>query len=96
MFYSYEDLKFRYTGRWGIENQSANAICATACGSKIEFGFKGRDLVLHFNTNNNVEAYPHLYISIDGGARIEVTLQKVIRVDAITDGEDMLQHYCSY
>ena len=87
MFFSYEDEKFKFTGRWGKEQQWVSGICATACGSKIEFGFKGRDLVLHFNTNDNVETYPHLYISIDGGARIEVTLQKLIRVDALTDTE---------
>ncbi len=84
MFFSWENVNFRYTGRWGKEYQ---CICTTATGSKLELAFKGKELVLLFRTEDNFEPYPHLYISIDGGARIESCLQKSIFINARDDGE---------
>lgn len=77
MFYSYEDDKIRYTGRWGKEK---GKISATATGAYFEFAFSGEIVSLHFNMENQVEPYPHLWISMDGGARFETVLSPIIKI----------------
>ena len=87
MFFTYEDEKFKFTGRWGRENEWVKGICATACGSKIEFGFKGRDLVLHFNTNDNVEEWQYnLYSELLESGVIKETDKVLIVDDFLANG----------
>ena len=62
MFYGFDDEKFRYIGRWGKESETAQGISASACGSRIEFAFKGSELVMFFDISNNVHPHPHIYI----------------------------------
>ena len=86
MFFDCHHPLISYIGRWGQEKEYPDRLSATACGSKICFGFSGRELILFFDLTGNEETLPHLYISIDSGARIEATLQATIRVDAGADG----------
>ena len=90
-FINFEDPSIRYTGRFGkYTNWSGNYMAATACGATIEIAFKGRDCVLLFNTNNAAEPFAHLYISVDGGARVESVLSRFVRVSTNDDGEHHL------
>ena len=73
------DSLIRYTGRWNITNGIATT---TAAGNYFEFSFVGCCAVLCFDLTNNIAPFPHLYISVDNGANIEVTLDRFIRVSA--------------
>ena len=83
MFYKYDDSSVRLTGRWFGNEQEATA---TAAGSKIEFAFKGKMAVMHFNMEFSCQPYPHLWISVDNGARIEAPMDSYLRVNAPDDG----------
>ena len=74
----------RYSGRWGA---SGAAMAATACGSYFEIGFTGNLLTLSFDCTYSESPYPHLYISVDGGARIEAPLSPWLRVSAAGEGK---------
>ncbi len=71
--------KIGYTGRWNINESSATS---TANGSYFEFIYLGECAVLEFDTSYAREPFPHLYISVDGGADIEVSLDRFIRISA--------------
>ena len=75
MFFSYDDEKIRYTGRWGKEK---NMITTTACGAYFEFAFSGEMVSLHFDTENQILPLPHLWISVDGGAKYECPVSPVV------------------
>ena len=74
----------RYSGRWGAVGAS---MAATACGSYFEIGFTGNLLTLTFDTAMCEAPFPHLYISVDGGARIETPLAPWLRVSAAGEGK---------
>ncbi|MBE6614815.1 MAG: hypothetical protein E7631_05885 [Ruminococcaceae bacterium] len=69
----------RYTGRWCVSDTEA---VSTATGSYAEFAFSGDTAVIEFDINDCVTPYPHVYISIDEGAKVEVPLDKYIRITA--------------
>lgn len=71
--------KLRYTGRWNIEETAATS---TANGSYFEFIYSGECAVIEFDTSHNKIPFPHIYISVDGGANIEVSLDKFVRISA--------------
>lgn len=71
--------KIRFSERWNVgENR---AIC-TANGNTAEFVFKGSMAILEFDMEFCRNPYPHLYISVDNGAKIEVPIDKYIRIGA--------------
>lgn len=86
MFFDYDNANIRYYGRWGVESPWNPGMASTACGAKLEFAFSGTDAVLHFDTANNAHPYPHLYISVDGGAKTEAPLHAFLRVQAAESG----------
>lgn len=86
MFYDCNDANIRYYGRWGRSSANNPNMTCTACGSKLEFSFSGKEAILHFDTDTNVQPYPHLYVSVDGGPRIESPVYKFLRVAATNDG----------
>lgn len=89
MFYSCDDERIKYTGRWGDDGvfaKNKGRMATTACGAKIEFLYKGADALLHFDTYTNEEPFPHLYITVDGGARTETALSRYLRIRARTAG----------
>lgn len=87
MFFKFNDPKIRYIGRWATEGDWSNSISSTACGAKIEFAFTGTAALLHFDTENNVQPYPHLWITVDNGAKTEVPVYEFIRLEAASEGK---------
>jgi len=77
----------RYTGRWDITETEA---VSTANGNYLEFAFSGDTAVVEFGVEDCVTPYPHVYIAVDGGARIEVPLEKYIRI-AAEEGDHTVQ-----
>jgi len=75
--------KIRYTGRWNINETSATT---TANGNYFEFMYSGECAVIGFDTSYARVPFSHVYISVDGGANIEVSLDRFVRISA-EDGE---------
>ena len=73
------DKKIRYTGRWNVTEEFA---ASTANGNYFEFSYCGECAVLGFDTSYTRTPFPHIYISVDGGANIEVSLDRYIRISA--------------
>ena len=71
--------KIRYTGRWNINEASATS---TANGNYFEFAYSGECAVIGFDTSYARVPFPHIYISVDGGANIEVSLDRFVRISA--------------
>ena len=71
--------KIRYTGRWNVREDSA---VSTANGNYFEFMYSGECAVIGFDVSDLKVAFPHLYISVDNGAKIEVTVDRFIRISA--------------
>lgn len=88
MFIGVNDKSIRFTGRWDIGEKSA---VTTAPGGMIEIAYSGRAAVLHFNTDMNMHPYPHLWITVDDGAKIEVPVDHVLRIEAPTDGDHVIK-----
>lgn len=88
MFLDVKDESIRYTGRWHIKE---GAAITNAPGAMIEIAFTGEAAVLHFNTFMNMHPYPHLWISVDNGAKIEVAVDHAIRVEAPEWGEHVIK-----
>lgn len=77
MLIKHNDEAVRLTGRWNITQDSA---IATAPGSTIEFAFYGDMAVLNFDMTWSEHPYPHLWVIVDDGAKIEVPMDSYIRV----------------
>lgn len=73
----------RFVGRWIVSPDGAKT---TAPGAYFDLAFQGQELILHFETKWLLSPVPHLWISVDDGARIEVPLDRHLRVQANTDG----------
>ena len=71
--------KIRYTGRWNIGESTATS---TANGNYFEFMYKGECAVIGFDMTFLAAPFPHIYISVDNGANIEVTLDRFVRISA--------------
>jgi len=79
MIIKFNSDKIRYTGRWNINESSATS---TANGNYFEFLYSGECAVIGFDTSCLRTPFPHIYISVDGGANIEVSLDRFIRISA--------------
>ncbi len=88
MFIPMSDAAVRLTGRWFL---SETAATATACGAYFEAAFKGEYALLHFYIGDNTNPYPHLWISVDGGARIEAPVDRYLRIAARGEGPHAVQ-----
>ncbi len=86
-FYKSDDKSVRLTGRWGAYRGN---VAATANGAKIEIAFRGTMAILHFNMAENVGFVPHLWISVDGGAKVEASVQRFMRVECEEDAEHIV------
>jgi len=82
------DAAIRFTGRWEIGEKAATT---TAPGGMIEIAFKGTAAVLYFDMEMNMPPYPHVWISVDDGAKIEAALSHVLRVEAPDDGNHVIR-----
>lgn len=88
MFINVNDSCMRFTGRWHIGEESA---VTTAPGSMVEIAFSGTYAVLHFNLYLSTHPYLHMWISLDGGAKVEVPLDRVIRIEAPEEGNHIIK-----
>jgi lysophospholipase L1-like esterase len=64
---------------------------ATAPGSRFQLAFSGDSAVLHFDTEFLSSPPPHLWISLDGGAMIEVPVDRHLRIQAGEDGNHVAE-----
>ncbi len=87
-FFAFNDPHIRYVGRFAPYNRS---MTATATGSRFFFAFTGRTAMLQFDMELMQAPVPHLYIRVDGGARVEVPLDRYLRVHADTDGRHVVE-----
>ncbi len=88
MFYAAEDNRIKTYGRWGADG---DALTCTACGGKIEFRYTGEQAVLRFDTAFNAPPYPHIWLRVDGGARVEAALCDFLRVSAPGEGPHLVE-----
>lgn len=88
MFFKVNDPSIRFTGRWDITEDAATT---TAPGGMIEVAYEGTAAVLHFNLEMNMHPYPHIWISVDDGAKIEAALSHVLRAEAAGPGNHVIK-----
>ncbi len=88
MFIGIDSKSIRFTGRW---DTSGTTAITTAPGGMIEIAFNGKAAVLHFNMEFNMHPYPHLWICVDDGAKVEVPIDWVIRVEAPIEGKHIIK-----
>ncbi len=90
MFVHWSDPSVRLTGRWTFSGDPCKTECeytaTTAPGSYFEMAFMGEMALLHFELGLLESSRPHLWISVDGGANIEATLDHYIRICAEGEG----------
>lgn len=102
MFIPWYDAAVRLTGRWSHNTEnghdphvftqaSAKYTTTTAAGSYFELAFMGKSVVLQFDLGFLGQPFPHLWISVDGGARIEVPVDRYLRVAAPDDGAHVVK-----
>lgn len=88
MFFDISSSAVRFCGRWDTTGDRA---ITTAPGGMIEIAFSGEWAVMHFDIDMNMEPYPHLWISVDDGAKIEAPVSRVLRVEAKGEGEHYIK-----
>ena len=71
------DKKIKYTGRWNVKENIAES---TANGNYFDFSFKGDTAVIAFDTTRFDDPIPHIYISVDDGAKIASPVDKYVRI----------------
>lgn len=76
-FFGFQDHRIRYTGRWAAYE---NTMTATAPGARFSLRFTGEMALLVFGIHLLQDPAPHLYIRVDGGALVESTLERFIRI----------------
>ena len=85
---SYRHESVRLTGRWDVRD--SRYAETTTTGSYIEFAFEGRLATALFDIEQNATPLLHLWIQVDGGARVEAPIDRYMKVMAPTDGK----HIC--
>ena len=91
MEYHATDEKILYVGRWAHEDGRGSwnkdpKMTAACAGSRFYFAYRGKLCRMKFDTNLNQGPMPHLWVRVDDGARVEVPLDRYLRVDASDDG----------
>ncbi len=102
MFVRWNDPCVRLTGRWTrLIKESADChifvqppvahTTTTAPGSYFELAFKGESALLKFELGYLESHMPHLWIQVDGGASIEVPVDRYLRIAANGDGNHVVR-----
>lgn len=102
MFVHWYDPSVRLTGRWSrlakdgndprvFVQPSSAYTTTTAAGSYFELAFEGKTARLQFDLGYLGQPYPHLWISVDGGARIEVPVDRYLRIEAPETGKHVVK-----
>ena len=74
----------RLTGRWDTSKEGIAQT--TNSGSYIDLAFEGRMVTLLFDTYENATPALHLWVSVDGGASMEVPIDNYLKIKAAYDG----------
>ncbi len=82
-----QDASISYTGRFSLYE---GAMTATTSGAQIKIAFKGDTIRLLFDVKTNERTMPHLWLVLDGGAKVEVPLDAFLRLET-TPGEHILE-----
>lgn len=102
MFIHWYDKSIRLTGRWSrltekgcdsyrfVQSEAAYTT-TTAPGSYFELAFVGTMAVLNFDLGYLGQPFPHLWISVDDGAMIEVPVDRYLRVQAKGEGNHVVR-----
>lgn len=88
MFFDVKSEAVRFTGRWNVKD---TLVVTTAPGGMIECAFVGKVAVFHFDVTTNEHPYPHLWIRVDGGAKVEVPLERYLRIEAAGEGIHLVE-----
>ena len=102
MFVHWYDKSVRLTGRWSrltedghdphlFVQPTAAYTTATAPGSSFELAFEGRQVILQFDLGYLGQPFPHLWISVDKGPRIEAPVDRFLRVLADDAGAHVVR-----
>ena len=82
------DPSVRLMGRWyRIRGKAVEA----APGTYFQIAFQGQDLVMHFKVDLLLQPRPHLWVSVDGGDRVEVPMDKMLRVHTHKPGNHVVE-----
>ena len=90
MIISHLSPAVRYTGRW-VKRE--DAAITTAPGAYFEIAFNGTWCDLRFDMSLYSEPFPHLYIQVDGGAKIDARIAHYMRIEAPDDGNHIVTVY---
>lgn len=102
MMIHWYDPSVRLTGRWSrnlnapadyhtYDQRCPDYATTTAPGSYFELAFRGRSALLKFDLGLLLPPFPHLWISVDGGSRIEVPVDRFLRVEAPDEGSHVVK-----
>lgn len=87
MFLKWNHESIRITGRW--DRRSEDTVTTTNTGCTIEIAYYGKMAILHFDVETNEEPRPLLWIQVDSGTRVEVTLEPYIHVQTMENTDKM-------
>jgi len=96
------DESVRLTGRWSRQEKAAGDMSryvqtpsahttATAPGSYFEAAFKGKTAVLRFDLGYMLQPFPHMWVSVDNGPKIEVPVDRHLRIEAADEGNHVVK-----
>jgi len=88
MFIQVKNEAIRFTGRWDIKENAATTITPSGM---IEIAYWGKAAVLHFNMEMYMQPYPHLWISVDHGVKMETVVDHVLRIEAPEEGNHVIR-----
>ncbi len=88
MFIGANSLAVRFTGRWDINE---NRAVTTATASSIEIAYKGKDALLEFDVSHYSHPFPHIWIILDNGGKIETAVDRFIRIEANEEGNHLIK-----
>ena len=86
MFYSCHHPSIRYNGRFA---EVCGNMTATACGAGFTIAFSGKSILLQLDVSGCQHPLPHLWLQLDDGAKVEVPLDKYLRLEC-AEGEHLL------
>ncbi len=84
----YPTVSTYFVGRWAIDN---NVAKTTTPGAYFDLAFSGQELIMHFETKWLLSPAPHLWVQVDNGDRVEVPLDKHLRVWAREPGNHIVR-----
>lgn len=94
MFLPWYSSCVRLSGRWSRQESSgvpARFTTATAPGSYFEAAYTGKDARFLFDLGYLGQPYPHLYVSVDGGALTETPVDRYLWVRAPKKGNHVVK-----